>query len=87
VVTCGIHRCDLCRVQLSDGSVAGYRNLWIPGEGVVYVAPELILHYIEGHHYKPPDEFIIAVLNSPEQSSSAYVDAMQKIMLRWGSAL
>lgn len=48
---------------------------------MVYVAPELILHYIEAHLYKPPDEFINAVLRSPDQNSSAYLDAIPKITL------
>ena len=65
VVTWGRYRCNLCPAHLSDGPISGSRNLWIPGEGVVYVAPELILHYIEAHHYKPPGEFILAVLNCP----------------------
>lgn len=61
VVTWGSYRCNLCPAHLSDGPISGSRNLWVPSYAFVYVAPELILHYIEVHLYKPPDEFINAV--------------------------
>jgi hypothetical protein len=32
-------------------------------EQVVYMAPELLLHYILGHEYSPPEEFLEAVAN------------------------
>ncbi len=31
--------------------------------GQVYAAPSLVLHYVEVHNYRPPDEFIEAVLH------------------------
>jgi hypothetical protein len=31
-------------------------------DGAVYMAPELLLHYILKHHYCPPQEFVDAVL-------------------------
>lgn len=85
VVTWGRYRCNLCPAHISDDLISGSRNLWVPGDAFVYVAPELILHYIEVHLYKPPDEFINAVLNSPEPNSSAFLEAMQKLTARWGS--
>lgn len=30
--------------------------------GTIYSAPALLLHYIAEHQYKPPEEFISAVL-------------------------
>ena len=29
-----------------------------------YTAPILIVHYVEAHGYRPPEEFIAAILNS-----------------------
>ena len=43
--------------------------MWIPTESVVYVAPELVTHYVEVHGYQPPVEFIAAVLACPPQGS------------------
>jgi hypothetical protein len=40
----GFHTCTLC------GRAESLNNLHIPGNGVSYVAPEGILHYIESHH-------------------------------------
>lgn len=30
---------------------------------IVYMAPALLLHYIQCHQYKPPDEFVNAVID------------------------
>ena len=45
----------------------------IPSTSCVYLAPELVVHYVEEHAYAPPAEFIDAVIACPEQSSEAYV--------------
>ena len=34
----GVHFCDLC---LYEGNSAGVKNVFIPGDGVVFVCPEL----------------------------------------------
>jgi hypothetical protein len=34
----------------------------VAGESTVYAAPVLIHHYVVAHDYRPPDEFIAAVL-------------------------
>lgn len=66
---CGFHECDLC---LATGSsrVRGYGNLWVPGDGRVFVAPEMVTHYIEEHGYCPPEEFQQAVLDCPSERES-----------------
>lgn len=38
----------------------------------VFAAPNLILHYVCDHGYKPPDEFIQAVLRGPRPTSNKY---------------
>ncbi len=56
----------------------GAANLWVPADDVVYVAPELVLHYVTGHKYLPPLEFIDAVMACPEQGSAAYMNRMSR---------
>jgi hypothetical protein len=42
---------------------AGSGVILVPGrDGKVYCAPELIEHYVSSHRYRPPKEFIEAVL-------------------------
>lgn len=38
----------------------------------MYAAPSLIIHYILQHGYKPPQEFIDAVMESEEADSDEY---------------
>jgi hypothetical protein len=59
----GYHECDLCegrrRKRLGNGEIH------VTGSnGIMYVAPELIVHYIGKHKYLPPQTFIDAVLTS-----------------------
>jgi hypothetical protein len=64
----GVHECDLC---LYDGK-PGARCLFIPGNGRLYVCPELIVHYMNAHGYAPPAEFCDAVLACPPMRSQRY---------------
>jgi hypothetical protein len=50
----GPHGCDLCQYE-SESS--GFKNVFIPGNGTVFVCPELIVHYMNAHWYQPPKEF------------------------------
>ncbi len=68
----GAHCCDLCT---RDGAV-GVDNLWVPGNGFLYVMPELALHYIVEHSYRPPEEFLAAVMGAPWPGSDAFRDAI-----------
>jgi len=52
VVAAGMHNCEFC-LRFADAG-----NLIIPTENFVYIAPEMISHYIEDHHYQPPAVFI-----------------------------
>ncbi len=56
----GAHRCDLgcSNYTLGNGQirVLGRDQQW-------YSAPKLVHHYVVEHHYRPPDEFISAVLD------------------------
>jgi hypothetical protein len=48
---------------------------WINGS-FIFVAPELILHYIDAHAYQPPMEFSQAVLACPPVPSTAYLEGV-----------
>ena len=69
--TRGYHACQLCRsgrypymieengIRLSLGSA----EIRVPGRSdIEYASPDLIYHYVRDHHYRPPQEFIDAVL-------------------------
>ena len=73
----GVHDCDLCD-PLDDVPPLDFNRFleWVKepragnGEvhvraagGKVYSAPVLIVHYVEVHHYRPPKEFIDAVMS------------------------
>jgi hypothetical protein len=75
LVFMGPHLCDLCPPPHGNG---GSMNVWIPTEACVYVAPELVLHYIRDHHYRPPDEFVEAVLTAPPQGSPRFWELLHR---------
>lgn len=65
----GFHYCELCdreEIAITAGSrqrLLGSAEIWVRGaHGVVYAAPDLIIHYIREHEYLPPREFLDAVL-------------------------
>jgi len=68
----GYHECEFCKVRKYQSAL----NLFIPGEGVIYVSPEGILHYIEVHSYKPPKEFLTAVDKCPQTNSDEYFNRL-----------
>ncbi|WP_446009239.1 DUF7919 family protein [Candidatus Electrothrix sp.] len=88
----GFHVCELCsdisREQwYNEGqSRYGEKTHWLGigdgeicviGKSVIYAAPTLIYHYVVEHQYKPPDEFIEAVLKGPSPGSEEH-----KVLLR-----
>lgn len=71
--TRGFHVCELCP---QPNPIRGFHavrdgiDLWLGSaeirvpsrSGVVFACPNLIYHYIRDHQYKPPQEFIDAVM-------------------------
>lgn len=74
----GLHICDLCLYEEEAPIIqhASVNNLFIPADGIVFVCPELIAHYMNSHWYRPPDEFCRAVLSCPPVGSMDYLDAL-----------
>ena len=44
--------------------------------GHIYAAPDGIVHYISAHWYRPPDEFMEAVMACPGMGSAEYGAAL-----------
>lgn len=56
--------CPICgELDLHDalGRHLANSELWIPAGELIYASPISILHYIEVHNYKPPQEYIEAI--------------------------
>jgi hypothetical protein len=62
----GFHTCEFC------GRSHGIGNFGVPSGDLLFVAPEMIVHYIEQHGYRPPAEFVDAVLRSPLPDTEEY---------------
>jgi hypothetical protein len=73
-VTMGTHECELCQFEGEHGTA----NLFIPADGVIYVLPELIVHYMNAHSYSPPEAFCRAVLACPPMRSMQYLRAIKE---------
>jgi hypothetical protein len=58
-VTCGIHLCPFCDPIKAP---AGSAEIRVINGSQAYAAPALIHHYVTVHRYRPPVEFIAAVL-------------------------
>jgi hypothetical protein len=70
----GGHRCEFCRFDRFYSSL----NLFVPGDGVTYVVPEAIVHYVAVHRYQPPQVFCDAVLACPPMTSPDYFSALHR---------
>jgi hypothetical protein len=89
-LTMGRHSCGFCRLtggpasfhldgRINDSAPRmGVSNLWLPADGFLFVAPSLILHYMDSHEYSPPDEFKEAVMACPPMRSMTYLKALLK---------
>ncbi len=62
----GIHTCEFCN------KAHGVCNFGVPCGERLFVAPEMIVHYIEQHGYCPPAEFVAAVRGSPLPETEEY---------------
>ena len=80
IVIMGIHTCELC---VESPAVRDYRNLFIPTVTCVYIAPAMVRHYVADHGYRPPDEFVEAVLRCPRQGSDEYRSLIEPFLDRF----
>ena len=45
---------------------------------VIYASPDLIIHYIVNHNYRPPQEYIKAVMEGPKPDSKDYCNMISR---------
>jgi hypothetical protein len=90
--TRGWHLCELCssprwgipeeragrRLFLGSAEIRAFSK-----PGVIYAAPNLIYHYVSVHHYKPPDEFLSALMEGPRPPMPEYFDELEKHGYDW----
>jgi len=87
----GFHKCNLgfcgATQMLRDQPTFRYRGrtfalgsseILVPDDEVVYRAPNLILHYIRHHRYRPPECFCAAVLKCPAVGSTEYHERIKR---------
>lgn len=86
----GFHQCEFCNRPdwySSQNNIYGEQAHWasigdgeirVLGKTAVYAAPALVYHYVVEHDYKPPDEFIEAVLSGPPPGSKEHLDLLRK---------
>lgn len=81
----GVHFCDLCnepntntrRGRSGRPLALGSSNIFVPSPTGVFVAPSLIVHYIDTHSYVPPLRFQEAVIGCPPMGSGEYLTALE----------
>jgi hypothetical protein len=89
--TRGIHDCELCRSRRSyiverngERLLLGSAEIRVISRaGSVYAAPNLVYHYVQAHQYRPPMEFIDAVLEGLTPGSNAYFDRLSELGWSW----
>lgn len=58
----GFHTCELCgqdwRRREDVLRLLGSAEIWLKTASGYWAAPDLIIHYIEDHRYRPPDELL-----------------------------
>jgi hypothetical protein len=81
--TAGVHRCGFCRLSGGCGFRYGGRsvpvgasNIFVPADDRLFVAPSMILHYMDAHEYAPPEAFQRAVLACPAPPSVRHPTAV-----------
>jgi hypothetical protein len=62
----GFHTCEFC------DNAHGIGNFGVLSGDLLFVAPEMVVHYVERHEYCPPAEFVAAVLQSPLPDTEEY---------------
>jgi hypothetical protein len=75
----GLHDCTICESgHPSAHLVRSHINLLIPGKRMVFACPAAITHYLTGHSYLPPSEFVDAVQECPPYGSPRYLESLRE---------
>lgn len=90
VGTLGIHPCALCGTEPLTFVTVEHQNqkmhlgsshTYVVGRDKIFIMPNLIFHYMRDHQYKPPHEFIEAVLDSYDPGSDEYDEQLKALGL------
>jgi hypothetical protein len=89
---CGFHKCNLGFCGATEGLrdqpkfryrgrtlTLGSSEILVPDDEAVYRAPNLILHYIRHHRYRPPECFCAAVLKCPAPDTEEYRERIRRV--------
>ena len=58
--------------------MTGFGCFAIPAGDLLFVAPDMVSHYVEVHGYLPPEEFVTAVLQTPALGSPQYAALVER---------
>lgn len=86
IQTRGLHGCPFCNDRYAyreEGNLGSAEFRVFGADDTVYAAPTLILHYIARHKYRPPPEFVAAVLESPAPPDPAYIAKLEARHDEW----
>jgi hypothetical protein len=72
----GFHTCEFC------AKAHGGYEIWVVGTVKLYAAPMLIHHYVVAHEYRPPDEFIEALMDCPAPDSQEFKTRLDRAWRR-----
>ncbi len=89
----GFHACQFCGLSYEQwfeehefkyGENAQWMSIGdgeirVLGKSAIYSAPTLIYHYVSEHQYKPPTEFIEAVLTGSAPGSDTHKTLLRKL--------
>ena len=86
-ISAGRHPCPFCRFTGGPASMevggsritVGIGVVIVPSETRIFIAPSLILHYIDAHGYAPPHDFFAAVAACPEMRSIDYLKRLRAL--------
>jgi hypothetical protein len=70
----GAHRCEFC--TCTKFYAAG--EFAVPSGKLIYLSPEMILHYVQEHGYRPPERYCQALLESPLPGTEEYRAAVKR---------
>lgn len=68
----GFHACEFCEAEGAKRPAVCNTQHYIPAGDRIYIAPQMIRHYIEAHGYAPPAEFCEALLRCPLPGDDEY---------------
>jgi hypothetical protein len=87
VAFAGRQQCPFCVFSGGPGKLVyegttvplGATNIFVPGDEGLFVAPSLIVHYIDAHEYLPPEVFQAAVRQCPPMRSMEYLRSVRRL--------